>query len=90
MMIKELIDRLPDGYSEGLYQERKYGITKSTFNNGKSSKVFAQELGGRNFISLNFYRTSQKDLLKPCEMPEAKVLDFLTKVVLQSSDYQNN
>ena len=86
-MIGALINRLPEGYSEGLYQKRKYGITKTSFNSGKSSKVFARELGGRDFISLNFYRTSQKELLKPCEMPAAKVLDFLTVVVLQSSDH---
>lgn len=85
-MIKDLIDRLPEGYSEGIYQGRKYGISKTTFNQGKSSKVFAEELGGNDFISLNFYQTSKKDLLKPCEMPTSKVLEFLTEVVLQSSD----
>lgn len=85
-MIKDLIDRLPEGYSEGIYQGRKYGISKTTFNQGKSSKVFAEELGGNDFISLNFYQTSKKDLLKPCEMPTSKVLEFLTGVVLQSSD----
>ena len=89
-MIKTLIDRLPEGYSEGIYQCRKYGISKTTFNQGKSSKVFAEELGGNDFISLNFYQTSQKDLLKPCEMPAAKVIDFLNGVVLQSSDHRND
>jgi hypothetical protein len=84
-MIADLIDRLPEGYSEGLYQDRKYGISKKTFNQGKSSKVFAKELGGNDFISLNFYQTAKKDLLKPCEMPTAKVIAFLTNVVLQTS-----
>ncbi len=65
-MIGELIDGLPEGYSEGFYQGRKYGISKTTFNQGKSSKVFAEELGGTDFISLNFYRTSKKDLLRAC------------------------
>lgn len=81
-MIKTLIDRLPEGYSEGIYEGRKYGISKTTFNQGKSSKVFAEELGGNDFISLNFYQTSKKELLKPCEMPADKVIDFLNGVVL--------
>lgn len=85
-MIRELIDRLPEGYSEGLYQGRRYSITKTHHNGGKSSKVFAEELGGNDFISLNFYQTAKEDLLKPCEMPTSKVLEFLTGVVLQSSD----
>lgn len=89
-MIGELINGLPEGYSEGIYQGRRYGISKTTFNQGKSSKVFAEELGGTDFISLNFYQTSKKDLLKPCEMPVAKVVDFLTGVVLQSSDPRND
>ncbi|WP_367392209.1 peptide methionine sulfoxide reductase [Lewinella sp. LCG006] len=89
-MIKTLIDQLPEGYSEGIYQGRKYGISKKTFNGGKSSKVFAEELGGNDFISLNFYQTSKKALLKPCEMPTAKVIDFLNGVVLQSSDHRND
>jgi hypothetical protein len=88
-MIKELIDQLPEGYSEGIYQGRKYGISKTTYNQGKSSKVFAEELGGNDFISLNFYLTSSQELLKPCEMPTSKVLEFLTGVVLQSSDRGN-
>lgn len=82
-MIKALIDRLPLGYSEGWYQGVKYGITKTVFNSGRSSKVFARELGGNGFISLNLYETSQQTILKPCEMPEAKVIAFLKKVELK-------
>ena len=72
-----IIQDLPEGYSEVAYMNRKYGLSKQTFNNGKSFKIFAKELGGNDFISLNFYITSQQEWLKPCEMPEQKVLDFL-------------
>jgi peptide-methionine (S)-S-oxide reductase len=77
MELKTLIDPIPEGYSEAWYQGRKYGLSRHDFNGGRSSKVFAQELGGRNFISFNYYRTRGADRLKPCEMPEDKVIHFL-------------
>lgn len=81
-MLLPYIDHLPEGYSKGVYQGAKYGITKTTFTQGHSFKIYAKELGGTDFISLNYYITSQNEWLKPCEMAEAKVVDFLKKVVL--------
>jgi hypothetical protein len=77
MTLKESISNIPPGYSEVWYKGKKYGLSRQDFNGGKSTKVFAEELGGKDFISFNYYLTSSKDLLKPCEMPEAKVVDFL-------------
>ena len=74
--------KFPEGYSEGVYKGKKYGITKNIFNKGRSFKLYAKELGGSDFISLNYYKTKEKELLKPCEMPEAKVVDFINKVLL--------
>ena len=80
MSVLSNIKRLPLGYSEGIYNTKKYGITKTVFNNGKSVKIYAEELGGTDFISLNYYITLNKELLKPCEMPEQKVIEFLKNV----------
>ncbi|MES3011345.1 MAG: peptide methionine sulfoxide reductase [Pseudomonadota bacterium] len=77
------IERLPEGYAEGLYQGVRYGITKTTFTQGRSFKVYARALNGTDFISLNYYRTARTELLKPCEMPEAKVVAFLQGVVVR-------
>lgn len=76
-MLLDFIHKLPIGYSEVLYAGRKYGVTRADFNSGMSIKVYAEEMGGTNFISLNYYITSSKELLKPCEMPEEKVIHFL-------------
>ncbi|QLE01191.1 peptide methionine sulfoxide reductase [Galbibacter sp. BG1] len=76
-MISEKIKNIPLGYSEVVYQNKKYGISRSDFNSGKSIKIFAKELGGNDFISLNFYETNNGEILKPCEMPEEKVIHFL-------------
>ena len=82
LSILEIIQFFPEGYSEGIFEKKKYGISKQTFNAGKSFKLFAEELGGKDFISLNFYVTSQEEILKPCEMPKEKVIAFLREVKL--------
>ncbi|MCH5598902.1 hypothetical protein [Niabella ginsengisoli] len=77
-MILQKIKNLPLGYSEVVYLDRKYGVTLSEYNKGKSLKLYAEELGGNDFISFNYYITNHSELLKPCEMPEQKVIHFLT------------
>jgi peptide-methionine (S)-S-oxide reductase len=73
-------DRLlsvPLGYSTGTFHGKTYGLSRSSFNGGRSHKFFAEELGGADFISLNVYETQAGLQLKPCEMPEEKVINFL-------------
>lgn len=76
------ISKIPVGYSKGMYKEEVYGITKSEFNCGRSIKIYAECLSGNNYVSLNYYKTSKGDVLRPCEMTEQKVRDFLMKVAL--------
>lgn len=71
------IQKLPLGYSEVIYQDHKYGVSRTDFNNGKSIKLFARELGGNDFISFNYYITENGISLKPCEMSDDKVHHFL-------------
>ncbi len=80
MEVLYYIHKIPDGYSEGIYNAKKYGITKETFNDGKSFKIYGMELQGNDFVSLNYYITSHKELLKPCEMAEQKVIHFLENI----------
>ncbi|WP_460217760.1 peptide methionine sulfoxide reductase [Psychroserpens sp. MEBiC05023] len=82
MSVLDRILLLPKGYSEVTFQHKKYGITRTDFNQGKSIKVYAEELSGNDFISLNYYITSNEELLKPCEMPEDKVIQFLNDMRL--------
>ena len=72
-----LVDALSEGWSEVSYAGHRYGLTKITHAGGRSSRVYAEQLGGSDVISANVYRTGAGDVLKPCEMPAAKVLDFL-------------
>jgi hypothetical protein len=73
--------RLPEGYSEGLFDGHRYRMEKTTFNGGRSVKFYARALDGPDFVSLNLYLLARGEQVKPCEMPEAKVRDFLARVV---------
>lgn len=77
-------DRLPSGYNEGHFKGRRYGVRKQISKDGKRGNLVAKELGGKDYISLNFYRLkSGIAKLKPCEMPEAKVIEFVIKFTLE-------
>ncbi len=80
MNLLKIIDSIELGYSEALYNNQKYAVTKEEFNNGKSIKIYAEELGGNDVISLNYYITSRGGNLKPCEMPKDKVIHFLNNM----------
>lgn len=80
MNIRDVIHKIPLGATEMFFNNKKYLVTRQDFNQGKSTKVYAEELGGNNFISFNFYLTKKGEQLKPCEMPTQKVLDFLAQI----------
>ena len=61
------------------YAGRRYGLTRITRTGGRSLSVYAEQLNGPDVISANVYRTGSGDVLRPCEMPAAKVLDFLRR-----------
>jgi hypothetical protein len=71
------IKTLATGYSEVNYEGKRYGVSRTDFNDGKSIKIYAKELSGNHFISFNYYSITKSNLLKPCEMPEREVIHFL-------------
>ena len=78
-----VFDALPLGGYGGTFAGRRYRITKAQMSNGRSQKLEAEELGGPDYISFNLYRLATgQALLKPCEMPEEKVIDFVMGVVV--------
>ncbi len=72
----------PDGSHIGCSGGLSYVVSKSTFANGKSLKLVAQQRGGSDYISANLYLTQSGQLLRPCEMPESKVIGFLADLRL--------
>lgn len=74
-------DALPLGTFQGNAAGRRYIVTRSDFAGGAAQKLIAQELGGPDYISMNVYRLASGARLRPCEMPEQKVLRFVLDLV---------
>lgn len=69
---------LPEGYSTGRYRGRRYATAITVSADKKRMKLFAEELGGSGHVSFNLYFMADgQPLLRPCEMPQAKVIDFV-------------
>lgn len=81
MSYRDRLKTFPDGASEVIYDRRRWLMRKETRLGGRLIKLYAEELGGRDFISLNYYETGSAPLLKPCEMPAEKVIAFIEAVV---------
>jgi hypothetical protein len=75
--LASLIEAVPEGWSRVTYAGRPYGLTRHTKAGGKVVSILAEELGGPDLVSANVHRTTTADHLRPCEMPAAKVLEFL-------------
>jgi hypothetical protein len=73
-----LLARVPEGWTLVSFRSRSYGLSRTSRAAGAGVAVFAEELGGTDVVSANVYRTSTGAVLKPCEMPAEKVLDFLS------------
>lgn len=72
------LSKLPDGYSEGHFEHARYGVTISRSADGRRNSLYAEQLGGNDMISFNLYfGAGGEPILKPCEMPAAKVISFV-------------
>lgn len=68
----------PQGYFIARYDGRRYGVSNTAHAGGRSFKLYAEELGGPDRISLNIYApASGEPALRPCEMPIDKVTAFV-------------
>ncbi|WP_298920568.1 hypothetical protein [uncultured Roseobacter sp.] len=75
--LAEALDALPHGTFYARVKRRRYIATKTQFNDGKSTKLVAEELGGKDYISFNYYRLTTGARLYPCEMSREKVIAFV-------------
>lgn len=68
---------LPNGANTIRYLGKRYLLRKETLLDGKLLKIYAEELGGNDIVSGNYYPTLKEGMLKPCEMSDQKVIDFV-------------
>jgi hypothetical protein len=65
-----------------MYLGKRYLLRKETLLEGKLLKVYAEELGGNDVVSGNYYPSMKDGLLKPCEMSDKKVIDFILNIYI--------
>lgn len=69
---------LSNGYAEGDFGGRVWGVTVKRSEDGKRIWLYGEELGGTDIVSFNLYRLAGSGpMLKPCEMSSAKVIEFV-------------
>jgi hypothetical protein len=73
----ERLARLPTGYSEGTYAGGRWSVSLKRSADERGVSLLARELGGRGLVSFNLYATSAGAQLRPCEMPQATVIEFI-------------
>jgi hypothetical protein len=71
---------LPENSFYCLYNGDKYLTTKQTIVNGKIVKIYAEQLKGNDIVSGNYFVDVKGGLLKPCEMSDEKVINFVKKL----------
>ena len=76
------LQTLPNGANYVFYNEKRYLLRKETLLGGKLLKIYAEKLGGNDIVSGNYYPTIKNGTLKPCEMSDAKVIDFVLRIVV--------
>ena len=81
------LSRLPDGYVDGNFGGRAWGVTVKRSQDGKRVWLYGEKLGGTDIVSFNLYRLAgSRPMLKPCEMSSAKVIDFVLGFEPSSGD----
>lgn len=69
------------GHFTGWAGGKRYGVVRQAASGGRAQKLVAEELGGTDHVSLNLYFLSGGARLRPCEMPEEKVVRFVLELV---------
>lgn len=69
---------IPDGYTEGEFDRRRWGTTVKRSPDGKRIWLYAEDLAGTGIVSFNLYILAQRGFtLKPCEMSCEKAVGFV-------------
>ncbi|MGO8104733.1 hypothetical protein AB9F46_30470 [Rhizobium leguminosarum] len=75
---EDALAKLPDGYVDGHFGNRPWGVTVKRSEDGKRTWLYGEKLSGNDIVSFNLYRLAGAgSTLKPCEMSSAKVIGFV-------------
>jgi hypothetical protein len=75
---EDALAKLPDGYVDGYFGNRPWGVTVKRSQDDKRTWLYGEELSGADIVSFNLYRLAGAgSTLKPCEMSSAKAIEFV-------------
>lgn len=71
---------IPEGWSQMDVAGQSWGVTRSTHAGGKVISLNAERLSDTEQVGANVWITPEGPILRPCEVPAEKVLQFLRAV----------
>lgn len=72
-----LISAIPEGWTRVRIAGQAWGITRTTRADGNVISFDAERLGRKEQLGANVWFTSGSSVLRPCEVAEEKVMQFL-------------
>ena len=72
-----LLRAIPEGWTRAEVAGRAWGVTRATRAGGKVVSINAERLGATEQLGANVWITSEGPILRPCEVPAEKVMQFL-------------
>ena len=72
-----LIRVIPEGWTRVQVAGEGWGIARTTRAGGKTISFDAEHLGTKEHLGANVWNTSEGSVLRPCEVPEERVMQFL-------------
>ncbi len=73
---------LPNGANNTFYNNKRYLLRKETLLKGKLIKLYAEDLSSKDIVSGNYYPSMKNGMLKPCEISDEKVIDFVLNLTI--------
>lgn len=76
-----LIGAIPEGWSRTRIAGQTWGVTRTTRAGGKVISIDAERLGAAEGLGANVWFTADGAVLRPCEVSEERVMQFLRAAV---------
>ncbi|MGW2092197.1 hypothetical protein [Promicromonospora sukumoe] len=76
-----LIGAMPEGWSRARVAGQTWGVTRTTRAGGRVVSFEAERLGDGEGLGANIWFTADGAVLKPCEVPAERVMEFLRSAV---------
>ncbi|MFP4518822.1 MAG: hypothetical protein ACLFQ5_05145 [Oceanicaulis sp.] len=71
------LNQLKPGHQTGRFKGERWSVTVTGAPGDTVRKLYGERFSGGDHVSFNLYTTASGPKLRPCEMPEAKVIEFV-------------